>query len=105
MAVVLASTVTVKPDRFEEFLELNRKSKPLLEKAGAKNFRVLAGLVAGEATGSFVVTFEADDFAAWGSMMGNFLGDPEGQAFMSSLSTGASPIPGYQSAIWVDVPL
>jgi len=81
------------------------KAKAGTEKAGGKNFRTLAGLVAGEATGTFVSTFEADDFASYGAVMDNFFAGPDGQAVMSSLGSSASPVPGYQGSIWVDVPL
>src|SRR5215831_15189495 len=41
MAVVTTTTVQVKPDRFQEWLEVMRKVIPIMEKAGAKNVRVL----------------------------------------------------------------
>ena len=65
--------------------------------------RALAGLVAGEATGSFVFTYEADDFAAYGAVQGKVLADPEIRPLMSTGS--ASPTAGYQTTLWVDVPL
>jgi hypothetical protein len=61
MAVVSVSTVTVKPDRFEDYLEEVCKVKALTEKCGGKNVRVLAALVAGQATGSLAFIAEADD--------------------------------------------
>jgi hypothetical protein len=97
MAVVQVSTLTPKPDRFEDWLELARKSKPIWERAGGKNVRVLAGLVAGEATGSFVWIVEADDFAAHGAVLDKFFADAGGQEVVSSLSAGDSPIPKYQN--------
>ena len=46
MAVVFVTTLTVKPDRFEEYLEENaRKAKALVEKHGGRNSRLLAALV------------------------------------------------------------
>ena len=37
MAVVTVSTTTVKPDRYEEYVEqVARKAKPIMEKHGAK---------------------------------------------------------------------
>jgi hypothetical protein len=105
MAVVQVVTSQVKPDKLEEFLELNRKAGPILEKAGGKNIRLMAALVAGEATGSFVGTVEADDFAAYGAVLDNFFADPEGQGLMATLGSSASPIASYQMTVWVDVPL
>ena len=103
MAVLSASTIIVKPDRYQDFVENSRKGKAIIEKSGGKNVRLLAGLVAGEATGSFVFTFEADDFADYGVVMGKTMADPE---IRSVMSTGtASPTAGYQTSLWVDVPL
>ena len=103
--MVQVSTFTVKPDRFQDWVELAHKSKPIWQKAGGKSVRVLAGLVAGESTGSMAFIVEADDFAAYGALLDKFFADPDGQAVPSSLGTGDSPIPSYQNAIWVDVPL
>ena len=47
--------VQVKPDRFQDWLDVMRKATPIMEKAGAKNARILVGLVAGEQTGTVVV--------------------------------------------------
>jgi hypothetical protein len=103
MAVVTVATVTVKPDQFEEFVENARKGKAINEKHGAKNVRLLAGLVAGEATGSFAYILEADDFAAFGAVLDKILADPEMRPIMSTGST--SPTASYQTTLWVDVPL
>ncbi len=40
-----------------------------------------------------------------GALMDKFLGDPEGIALMCGTNTAAGPVPGFQGAIWVDVPL
>jgi hypothetical protein len=103
MAVLTASQTTIKPDRYEDYLDVCRKAKTLTEKHGAKNVRLLAALVAGEATGSFIFVSEADDFAAAGAVLDKALSDPE---MRTLLSTGtASPYAGYQISQWVDVPL
>lgn len=105
MAVVSVTTVTVKPDRYDDFLEMTRKVNAILQKCGAKNIRLLAALTAGEASGSLTTTFEADDFAAQGAIVDKFLADPEGFAIMTATNTTAGPTVGFQSSIWVDVPL
>jgi hypothetical protein len=105
MAVVTVVTLTVKPDRFADAVESVRKSKAIIERGGGRDFRLLAALVAGEATGSVVVSFEADDFAAYGSIQDKFLADPEGVALISATNTSEGPIAGYQQTLWVDVPL
>jgi hypothetical protein len=105
MAVVNVTTFTVRPDRFEDALADNRKAKAILEKHGARNVRVLAGLVAGQATGTLAFIFEADDFASWGAVEDKFFADPEGMALVQSTGASAGPIPGFQSAVYVDVPL
>ena len=106
MAVVVVTTLTVKPDRMEDYLDqVARPSKALLEKMGARNCRVLTGVVAGEATGSVVFICEADDFAAVGAVMDKLSADPEGVAMMSIGSSAAGPVAGLQTAFWVDIPL
>jgi hypothetical protein len=103
MAVANVTTITVKPDRYQDWLEVARKARTLIEKYGGKNIRVLAGLVAGQATGSLVYISEADDFAAAGGVLHKILPDPVGREVMSTGS--ASPTAGYQTTFWVDVPL
>ena len=106
MAVVSVTTATVKPDRFEDALAELRKSKAFTEKCGGKNVRLVAALVAGEATGSLAFITEADDFAAIGAVTDKFVGDPEGQAIFARASSAAGPfVPARQTSMWVDVPL
>jgi hypothetical protein len=103
MAVVAVTTLTPKPDRYEDFLVDLGKAKAIVEKNGAKGVRVLAGVVAGEATGSLVLTCEFDDFAAYGRFTDTVLGDPEIARMMTP--SAANPVTGNQVALWVDVPL
>lgn len=105
MAVVSVTTSTVVPDRYEEFLEVNRKVKAIVEKHGGKNVRLLAALVAGQATGSFGFTVEADDFSTIGSVTDKLFADPEFQALFASINSSASPSAAVQTSYWVDVPL
>jgi hypothetical protein len=66
---------------------------------------VPAALVAGEATGTFVFTYEADDFSGYGAVQDKFFADPDGMAMVQSTGSGASPIRGFQGALYVDVRL
>ncbi len=100
------STSTVKPDRFEDQLEEARKFKAVFERSGGKNIRLLAAIVAGEATRSLTFIVGSDDFVGNGAVMDKLLADPEGQALMATAATSTSPtVPGYQTTVWVDVPL
>lgn len=105
MTVLSATALTIKPDRYEDFVALEKKWKPILEKCGAKNIRLMAGLVAGEATGSFVVTAEADDFGAGGAVLDKILADPEGSALFRGSTSEAGPIASFQSSQWLEIPL
>jgi hypothetical protein len=106
MAVVSVASMTIKPDRFQDYLDtIARPSKALIEKHGGKNVRLLAGLVAGEATGSLTFVFETDDWSAFGDFGQKFFSDPEGLALVSTTNTGAGAIASLQSTVWVDVPL
>jgi hypothetical protein len=103
VAVVTTTIVQVKPDRFQDWLEVMRRVNPIMEKAGAKNIRVLVGLVAGQQTGTVVVTQESDDFAAAGAMMDKSFADPEIQQALA-LGEG-NPMTGWQTSQFIDVPL
>jgi hypothetical protein len=105
MAAVAVTTLAVKPDRWEDFLGDTRKAKSIMEKCGARNVRVLAGLVAGEATGTVTFLYEADDFAGYGRVYDKFMSDPEGLGLIQSTGATTSPVSGFQSSLWVDVPL
>ena len=105
MAVVQVTTATVKPDRFEDYLDQMRKAKALVEKHGGKNVRLLAALVAGEATGSMAIIAEIDDWTAYGAGVETLYADPEVQALMATANTTASPTVANQTTLWVDVPL
>jgi len=102
MAVVIVATATVKPGRMEDFLADMRKVKTITEYNGAKNVRLLTAVVAGEATGTVAFISENDDFAANGAGMDKFLADPEALAMMA---VPDGPMVGYQTTLWVDVPL
>ena len=106
MAVVSVTTLTVKPDRFEDALAELRKIKAFTEKCGGKKVRLVTALVAGQATGSFAFISEADDFGAIGAVTDKFLGDPEGQAIFARAGSSTGPLGSVaQTAYWVDVPL
>jgi hypothetical protein len=103
MAVVATTIIQVKPDRWEEGVELTRKAKSITEGHGGKNFRMLAGHVAGQQTGTVVVTVEVDNFVAYGALEDKILADPQRVAMMSGGE--GSPIAGFQTSLFVDVPL
>ena len=104
MAVVTVTTLQIKPDRMQDYIEqVARKAKPILEKYGVRNCRVLSAVVAGEATGTVVFTAETDDFAGVGAALDKLMADPEGAELMSTSS--ASPMASYQTSLWVDIPL
>jgi len=105
MAVLTVTTATIKPDRFEDYVAQGRQVKAILEKQGGKNVRLLAALVAGEATGSVAFIVETDDFATTGEVMDKFYADPESLAMMASMTGGAGSLATYQTSMWVDIPL
>jgi hypothetical protein len=101
---VVTTIIEVKPDRFQDYIEkMARPSKALVEKYGGKNVRLLAGLVAGEATGTLVIINEADDFAAAGAVMDKNLSDPDTQKRMAL--GGDNPIASCQISQWIEIPL
>ena len=104
MTVLSVTTLTVKPDRYEDFLASAQKSKSLLEKHGAKNVRLIVSM-SGELSGSFALTHEADDFTDAGRITDKFLADPEGLAVTMESGTAAGPAASWHPSTWVEIPL
>ena len=102
MAVVTVATMTIKPGRMEDYVEVARKTKAVYEKYGGKNVRLLSAVVAGEATGTLVFLSESDSLAAGAELLEKFVADPEAPR---TRYTSAGPIASLQMAFWVDVPL
>jgi hypothetical protein len=103
MAVMSVTVLMVKPGRYEDFMKQQSEAEALLTKSGAKNMRLIAGLTAGEASGSLVTTFEADDFTAHGKVMDTFFANG-GAELMEKVSDADSPIASWQSSTYIDVP-
>jgi hypothetical protein len=103
MAVMSVTILAVKPGRYEDFMKQQIESEELLTKSGAKNLRLIVGLTAGEASGSMVTTFEADDFEAYGKVMDAFFANG-GVEIMEKVGAADSPIASWQSSTYVDVP-
>ena len=103
MAVTSVTTMTLKPDKYEEFLKTTSKAKAVLERHGAKNVRLMGSIVAGEQTGTLVTTWEADDYAAYGAVMDKFLADQEGLALLMSTNSESGPLTSFQGSLWSDI--
>jgi hypothetical protein len=103
VAITSVTVLAVKPGRYDDFLKQQNEAEALLEKCGAKNLRLMVGLTAGEASGSIVTTFEADDFTAHGKVMDAFFAGG-GVEIMQAISGEDSPIATWQSSTYVDVP-
>jgi hypothetical protein len=103
MAVVSVTTTIMRPGTYEAFLETSRKAKAILERCGAKNFRVMGTLVAGEATASFATIWEADDYASYGAVMDRFLADTEGLALLVDATGPDGPTASFQGSLWSDI--
>jgi hypothetical protein len=103
VAITSVTVLAVKPGRYDDFLKQQKDAEALLEKCGAKNLRLMVGLTAGEASGSIVTTFEADNFTAHGKVMDAFFAGG-GVEIMQAISGEDSPISTWQSSTYVDVP-
>ena len=99
MAVIVASTVTLKPGAYPAFLEYHGKTKAALERLGARNVRLM-GSIGGEAGGALAVSMEFDDYASYGKFTDAMLADPEGMAMLSSIGTDESPLVSFQQTVW-----
>lgn len=105
MAVVSVTNITIRPGTYEAFLETSRQAKAILERCGAKNFRVLGTLVAGEATSSFSTVWEADDYASYGAVMDKFLGDTDAMNLLLEANSAGGPTASFQGSLWSDIPM
>jgi hypothetical protein len=84
MAVINVTTLTVAPDRWEQFIGDNKKSKAILERHGAKAVRLLAEVAGSVPSGTVHMTFEADNLAALGKILDSVYADPDILAMMQS---------------------
>jgi hypothetical protein len=103
MAVMSVTVMTIKPGRYADFLAGTKEADALLEKCGAKNLRLIAGLAAGEASGTIVATWEADDFEAFGKVSQAFF-TSGGTELLEGTGAEDSPIAHWQNSMYVDIP-
>jgi hypothetical protein len=103
MAVVSVTNITIRPGSYEAFLDTTRQAKAILERCGAKNFRVLGTLVAGEATSTFATTWEADDYASYGATMDRFLADADAMKLLMEATSEQGPTASFQGSLWSDI--
>lgn len=102
MGVMSVTVMTIKPGRYADFLAGTKDSDALLEKCGAKNLRLIAGLAAGEGSGTIVATWEAEDFEAFGKVSQAFF-TSGGAEIMEGTSAADSPIASWQNSTFVDI--
>ena len=105
MAVLSVTSLQVKPDQWEGFMDTQRRSKAVLERCGATDVRLIVGMIAGEASGTVVQTFEAPDHATAGAILDKFLADPEGLALMGESNSTGGATAGWQSSLWTEIEL
>ena len=103
MAIMSVTIMTIKPGRYADFLAGTAETDELLKKCGAKNLRLLAGLAAGEGSGSIVSTWEADDFADFGKVSQAFFTNG-GVEVMEGVGSADSPVASWQNSTFVDIP-
>ena len=94
-----------KPGRYEDALEMNRASKKLLERHGAKEQRNLVAAVSGGAYGSIVNSCELDDIAAWGAFYDAVMADEEILSMMAQLQGANSPYASESVTTALEIPL
>jgi hypothetical protein len=100
MAVINASTLTLKPGAYPAFLEYHRKAKATLERFGARNVGLMGSIGGGDAVGALAVSMEFDDYASYGKFMDAMLADPDGIAMLSSIGTDDNPVASFQQTVW-----
>jgi hypothetical protein len=94
-----------KPGRYEDALEMNRASKKLLERHGAKNHRILVGAVSGANYGSIVNSSEFDDLESWGTFYDGIMGDDELLAMQAQAQGANTPYLSQSVSVGTEVPM
>ena len=102
MAVLSVTAMTIKPGRWSDFLAGQPATDEILTRAGAKNLRLIAAMSAGEASGSVVATWEADDWEAFGKVTNNFF-NHGGAEVMEGVGAVDSPVASWQTSTYMDV--
>ena len=92
--------MTLRPGAYETFLEQHKKVKPNLEKAGARNIRLMGTIGGPGEGGGLAVSFEFDDYASYGKFMDAVLADPETMAVLLAIGTDKGPIVSFQQSVW-----
>ncbi|HEV8297252.1 MAG TPA: hypothetical protein VGQ20_08145 [Acidimicrobiales bacterium] len=105
MAVLSTTVIVVKPGRWNDFLTVMRTSKHMLEKHGARRFRLVVGIAAGQASGTAVTVWEADDWVEYGRVAQGFFDDPEGVELLMASRSPEGPTLSWQNSVYADVPL
>ena len=105
MTVVNVFIGQPKPGRYEDALELNRASKKLLERHGAKNPRVLLGAVSGSAYGTIVNSCEFDDLEAWGAFYDDVMADEELLAMLAQVRGANTPYTTQSISVVTEIPM
>ena len=100
MAVIAASTMNLRPGAYPALLEFHGKAKPVLERCGARNIRLMGSIGGGDTAGALAVSFEFDDYASYGKFMDNMLADPDGMKMLVSIGTDENPIASFQQSVW-----
>jgi len=105
MTVVNVYMAQPKPGRLEEALELNRASKKVLERHGAKNPRILVGAVSSAAYGTIVNSCELDDLEAWGAFYDDVMADDELLAMMAQVQGADTPYATQSISVVTEIPM
>jgi hypothetical protein len=66
-----------KPGRFDDAVDISRRARKVVERHGAKNNRILTGMVSGAAFGSIVNSSELEDLEAFGGWYDALMADDE----------------------------
>jgi hypothetical protein len=105
VTVLDITTTRVRPGRLHDAIALSAEAAKLLERHGAKDCRLLAATMAGEAAGTMVFTAEFDDHAGFGQFMDAVSREAEIEALIDRVSHDDSPSTIVQQALATEVPL
>jgi hypothetical protein len=105
MTVTSSTQSIVNPGRLQDAVALAGQAAKLLERHGASDVRLLAAIIAGEATGTLDLESEYPDVEGWGASSDSMVGDTELQQLMDVARGPNSPVHIVNQVLTSDIPL
>ena len=105
MAALSITHLTIRPGRYEDLVEAIKQTRDIMGRHGAQSTHLYAGLIAGEASGTFLAVSVFEDMAGAGAGVQGFVSDPDGVQLMTDTLAPDGPTEDWSGSMWMEVPL